>query len=138
MPEEGLAAYNGDYLMPAPARKMVSGEGTEGDTETMEVNAEGIGPSVELVLGNGNGTCHAVVPPNGHDGEAGEPKRGNGKLQPATASLFEWALELERERAKETGRMGRRPATMGETVTASAAVSPCPSMCVVSLAFQTI
>ena len=149
LPEDGLAAYgdDGDDLMMALARKIVSGE--EEDAETvddvfaaaraveasaeellvdegwktheveLEVNgtngngvvtangnghaAKGIGPTVELVLGNGQ-----------HDDDsepqrsllswaelmAEEPskyeKRGQ-KPKPASASLFEWALSFERE-----------------------------------------
>ena len=91
----------------------------------------GGGPTVELVLGNGNaanGAGHAVngvgahveviVDGNGNGRREGaaepqqslsswaeflaeepvEPKRRSRKPKPATASLFEWALELERER----------------------------------------
>ena len=72
----------------------------------------GIGPTVELTPVNGNG--------NGHHDEAEEPqqslfswaefmaeepvkpKRRNGKPQPASMSIFEWAMELEQEREKET------------------------------------
>ena len=82
----------------------------------------GIGPAVELAPangqhanGNGNGNGHAPVPANGHhDDEAEEPqqslfswaefmaepvrpKRKNGKPQPASLSMFEWALEQEKE-----------------------------------------
>ena len=100
LPEDGLAAYgdDGDDLMMALARKIVSGE-EEDETETVEsvfaqardaeasaeeylvdddwklvevepeaVNGNGhheaIGPTVELVLGNGNG--HAAIPANGN------------------------------------------------------------------------
>ena len=157
LPEDGLAAYGdeGDDLMMALARRIVSGDEEEAETvetvfaqardaETeaeellvdegwqtheslprtrygveLEVNgtngngvvtangnghaAKGIGPTVELVLGNGQ-----------HD-EASEPqpsllswaelmaeepskseKRGQ-KPKPASASLFEWALSFERE-----------------------------------------
>ncbi len=92
---------------------------------------DGAGPTVELVLGNGqipaNGNGHAPVPVNrngvnghhslprtGYGDEAGEPqqstfswaeflaepvrpKRRNGKPQPASMSMFEWAMEQERE-----------------------------------------
>ena len=159
LPEDGLATYgdDGDDVMMALARKIVSGDEDEADDETMEEvlaqarNAEseaeeylvddgwkavevelesvetngnghhanghddlfGVGPAVELaptpVNGNGNGV-------NGHhdDSEADEPqqslfswaefmaepvkpKRKNGKPQPASLSMFEWALEQERE-----------------------------------------
>ena len=139
LPEDGLAAFgdDGDDLMMALARKIVSGE-EESDTveevftqaraaesaaeellvddgwkpvkiepEAVEVNGNGAngnghhdatGPTVEAVLGNG------------HHEEAGEPQRmlfswaefmaeepvkrngRSGKPQPASASLFDWAL----------------------------------------------
>ena len=85
----------------------------------------GIGPAVELApdIGRTNGNGHAPVNGNGanghdDDGEADapqqslfswaefmaeepvKPKHGNGKSQPATLSMFEWAME--RERRKET------------------------------------
>ena len=159
LPEDGLAAYgdDGDDLMMALARKIVSGE-EEDETETVEsvfaqardaeasaeeylvdddwkaveiepeaiaVNGnghdDGIGPTVELVLSNGhaNGNGDAAIPANGNgrlDDEATEPQqslfswaefmaeepvkpKGRGrKPQPAAASLFEWALEMEQER----------------------------------------
>ena len=81
------------------------------------------GPTVELVPVNGhaNGNGHAPVPVNGNganghrDDEALEPqqslfswaefmseepvkpKRRNGKPQPASLSMFEWAMEQEAE-----------------------------------------
>ena len=173
LPEDGLAAYgdDGDDLMLALARKIVSGE--EEDAETVEAvfaqaqaaeaaaeeylvddgwkvvesqprashgveppalpsgreavavngnghDAGGIGPSVELVLGNGH---HANA--NGHYDDAAEPQqtlfswaeflaeepvktRGRGrKPQPATASLFDWALSLEKEHEAELVGAGR-------------------------------
>ncbi len=92
----------------------------EVEPETVAVNGNGrhetlpIGPTVELVPTsshntNGNGAN------SHHDGEAPEtqqslfswgefmaeervkPKRRNGKPQPATLSMFEWAMTLERE-----------------------------------------
>ena len=177
LPEDGLAAYgdDGDDLMMALARKIVSGDGEETDDgtvedafaqardaeasaeellvddgwkavevepETVETNGNGhhanghddlfgVGPAVELAPVNGNaanGNGHAPVPVNGnganghHDDESDEPqqslfswaefmaepvkpKRRNGKPQPATKSLFEWGMELERE--KETVGAGR-------------------------------
>ncbi len=168
LPEDGLAAYgdDGDDLMMALARRVVSGDEEDADDETVEevfaqardaeaaaeeflvddgwkavevepetiaVNGNGtnghhanghddlFGPTVELVPAsghtpNGNGA-------NGHHDEAEEPqqslfswaefmaeepvkpKRSNGKPQPATMSMFEWAMELERE--KETVGAGR-------------------------------
>ena len=160
--EGGLAAYgdDGDDLMMALARKIVSGDEEEDETmeevfaqardaeasaeeylvddgwkpvevepEAVEVNgnghhADGIGPTVELVLDTGhyaNGNGHAAVEVNGdgHSDEAPEPQqtlfswaefmaeepvkpKGRGrKPQPAATSLFEWALEMEQEREEE-------------------------------------
>ena len=92
--------------------------------------AVGIGPTVELALGNGhhpNGNGHAPAPVNGngHHDEAPEPQQSlfswaefmaeepvkpkgrKSKPQPATLSMFEWALELEQEREKEAVGAGR-------------------------------
>ena len=175
LPEDGLAAYgdDGEDLMMALARKVVSGDEEDADAETVEAalaqardaevsaeellvddgwklvevepetiaangnganghhEANGIGPTVELVLGNGhaangNGNGHAPVPVNGngrHD-EAQEPqqtlfswaefmtepvkpKGRSRKPQPATLSMFEWALTLEQEREAEPVGAGR-------------------------------
>ena len=98
----------------------------EVEPEAVEVNdnghhANGIGPSVELVLGNGqhgngNGASGNGI---GHHEEAPEPQqslfswaefmaeepvkpKGRGrKPQPATLSMFEWTLSLEQKREKE-------------------------------------
>ena len=98
-------------------------------------DAIGIGPTVELVMGNGryancNWNGHALAPVNGnvHRGEteeasatggsmfswaqfmAEEPTkpRGRGrKPQPAAASLFEWAMSMEQEREEELVGAGR-------------------------------
>ena len=169
LPEDGLAAYgdDGDDLMMALARKIVSGDEEE-DAETMEevfaqardaeasaeeylvddgwkpvevepeavdVNgnghhADGIGPTVELVLdtghyANGNGHAAVEVNGNGHSDEAPEPhqslfswaefmaeepvkpKGRKRKAQPATLSMFEWALTVEQEREEELVGAGR-------------------------------
>ena len=116
----------------------------EVEVEAVAVNgnghhADGIGPAVELALGNGhvpvngangNGNGHAAIPvkrngANGYHEEVDEPqrslfswaefmaeepvkpKRRSRKSQPATASLFEWALSLEQDREKETVGAGR-------------------------------
>ena len=166
LPEDGLAAYgdDGDDMMMALARKIVSGD--EEDTETMEEvfaqarNAEAtaeellvddgwkvveIEPETIAVNGNGNGNGHhdpfdigptvELVPVNGrhangngsnghHDEEPEaqqslfswaefmadepvKPKRRNGKPQPATMSMFEWAVEQEREKEAEPVGAGR-------------------------------
>ena len=170
LPEDGLAAYgdDGDDLMMALARKIVSGDEEDADAESVEevfaqardaettaeellvddgwkvvevepeavaVNgsgtnghhdANGLGPTVEMVLGNG----HAAVPVNGHSAnghrdeaeepqqtlfswaefmaeEPVKPKGRKRKAQPATLSMFDWALELEQEREEETVGAGR-------------------------------
>ena len=154
LPEDGLAAFgdDGDDMMMALARKIVSGDEDEAETveevfaqarnaestaeellvddgwklvevepETVGVNgngtkghhdAIGIGPTVELVpvnghKANGNGNGH-------HDEAEGpqqtlfswaefmaeEPVKSKGrksKPQPASLSMFEWALEQEKE-----------------------------------------
>ena len=81
---------------------------------------DGVGPTVELVLSNGhaNGNGHAAIPANGNgrlDDEADEPQQSlfswaefmaeepvkpkgrGGKTQAPSLSLFEWAVEQERE-----------------------------------------
>ena len=99
-------------------------------------NANGVGPSFELLLGgnghaeavvNGNGKGHAAVPvnDNGHYDEAPEPQQSlfswaefmaeepvkpkgrSRKAKPAPPSLFDWALTLEQEREEETVGAGR-------------------------------
>ncbi len=169
LPEDGLAAYgdDGDDLMMALARKIVSGDEEE-DAETMEEvfaqardaeasaeeylvddgwkpvevepeavagngnghHADGIGPTVKLVLdtghyANGNGHAAVEVNGNGHSDEAPEPqqtlfswaefmaeepvkpKGHSRKAQPATLSMFEWALTVEQEREEELVGAGR-------------------------------
>ena len=147
LPEDGLAAYgdDGDDLMMALARKIVSGDEEEDETveavfaqardaeaaseeflvddgwKVVEVepeaapangnghHADGIGPTVELVLSNGHANG------NGHHEEATEPQQSlfswaefmaeepvkpkgrGGKPQAPSLSLFEWAVEQERE-----------------------------------------
>ena len=110
--EPEIIAVNGNGHAPTP----INGNGTNGH------NAAGIGPTVELVLGNGH---HANVNGNGHDDEAPEPqqtmfswaefmavepvkpKRRKQKPQPATLSMFEWAFSLEEERKAEPVGTGR-------------------------------
>ena len=98
----------------------VNGNGANGHDDLF-----GIGPTVELVEadghGNGNGNGHAPAPANGHANGNGhhdeepepqqslfswaefmaeepvKPKRRNGKAQPASLSMFEWAMEQEKE-----------------------------------------
>ena len=178
LPEDGLAAYgdDGDDMMMALARRIVSGGEEEDEAETMEEvfaqardaeaaseeflvddgwkvveslpraghgvepeaapangnghHADGIGPTVELVLdtghhANGNGHAAVEVNGNGHSDEVPEPQQSlfswaefmaeepvkpkgrTSKPQPAAASLFEWALEMEQEREEELVGAGR-------------------------------
>ncbi len=92
----------------------------EVEPETIVVNGNGhhedvFGPSVELVAGNGHAPANGNGA-NGHHDDAEEPqqslfswaefmaeepvkpKRRNGKPQPASLSMFEWAMEQEREK----------------------------------------
>ncbi len=159
LPEDGLAAYgddgdDGDDLMMALARRIVSGEEAADETETVEevfaqardaeseaeelLVDEGWKPvetESETVEANGNGhhddlfaPMVELAPVNGHapvpvscngnrDGEEApepqqslfswaefmaeapvKPKPRNGKPQPASLSMFEWAMEQEREK----------------------------------------
>ena len=169
LPEDGLAAYgdDGDDMMMALARKIVSGDEEEDETveavfaqardaeaasggvpggrrlgKVVEVepeaapangnghHADGIGPTVELVLDTGhhaNGNGHAAVEVNGdgHSDEVPEPQQSlfswaefmaeepvkpkgrSRKAKPAPPSLFDWALTLEQEREEETVGAGR-------------------------------
>ena len=157
---------DGDDLMLALARKIVNGEEQDDaetvedvfaqardaeataeeylvddgwkapEPEVVEIHANGVGPSFELLLGgnghaeavvNGNGKGHAAVPvnDNGHYDEAPEPQQSlfswaefmveepvkpkgrSRKAKPAPPSLFDWALTLEQEREEETVGAGR-------------------------------
>ena len=94
----------------------------EVEPETVLVNgngnghhADGIGPTVELVPANGhangNGNAHYDEAPEPHQSlfswaefmaeEPVKPKGRKSKPQPATLSMFEWALTVEQEREKE-------------------------------------
>ena len=114
----------------------------EAEPDTFEVNGnghhsngnghrDGIGATVELVLGNGvhanansngaNGHGHHSLSSTGYGDEPApaegqqslfswaeflaeepvKPRGRNGKAKPAAASLFDWALEQEQEREKE-------------------------------------
>ncbi len=91
-----------------PEAVSVNGNGTNGHQD-----ADGIGPSVELVphAGHANGNGHAPVPINGNEAEEGQPSlfscaefmadpptKPTGRRRKAQApalSMFEWALEQE-------------------------------------------
>ena len=108
-----------------PEAVAVNGNGVNGNEHHEAIP---IGPTVELVLGNGhhangdeNGHAPALVNANGngHQHEAPEPQQSlfswtefmaeeplksrarRKKSQPATLSMFEWALTLEQERETE-------------------------------------
>ena len=193
LPEDGLAAYgdDGDDLMMALARKIVSGDEEE-DAETMEevfaqardaesqrrgatwwttagrpvevepeaveVNgnghhADGIGPTVELVLdtghyANGNGTrsrarCNGQRPQRRGPGAAadavllgGVHGRGAGQAQgPQPQGSARHPLDVRVGADRGTGAgggVGRRGTlgrnTQGEVVATSAMASPCTAM----------
>ena len=144
---------DGDDIMMALARKIVNGEGqddaetveavfaqellvdegwkaVEVEPTVVETHrngnghaANGVEPSVELVMGNG----HAAVPVNGnghHDGapetqqslfswaevmakELVKPKARSRKPKGSSPSLFDWALSLEQGREEELIGAGR-------------------------------
>ena len=111
-------------------------EAVEFEAEIVDVNGSGhhvnghevipIGPAVELMPANGNGHILAPVNDNGHREhnadepqqslfswaqflaiEPVKPKRRRRKPQPASISMFEWAMTLEQAREKETVGAGR-------------------------------
>ena len=106
----------------------VNGNGTNGHGDSH--GSDSFGPTVELAPvfghlpgGNGNGSSTVNGNGHGHNNEADEPqrspfswaefmaeetsqpKRRGRKAQPASMSMFEWAVELERQR--ETVGAGR-------------------------------
>ena len=112
----------------------VNGNGHHDANSLPRTGNEGIGPTVELVPvngrhANGNGNDHAPAPVNGngngHHDEAPEPQQSlfswaefmaeepakprgrKQKAQPATLSMFEWAMTLEQEREAEPVGAGR-------------------------------
>ena len=112
-----------------PEMVSVNGNGVNGNGHH---DAIGIGPTVELVPVNGlhaNGNGHAPAPvngngSNGHHDEAPEPQQSlfswaefmaeepvkpkrNRKPQPATLSMFEWAMTQEQQREEEPVGAGR-------------------------------
>ena len=130
LPEDGLAAYgdDGDDLMLALARKIVSGE-EEDDAETVEAvfaqardaedaaeeylvddgwKAVDVEPqAVEVHTNGANGNGHHAS----DNGNAAVPVNGNGRHDetPETQqSLFSWAEFMAEEPVKPKGR-GRKP-----------------------------
>ena len=124
LPEDGLAAYgdDGDDLMMALARRIVSGDEEEDEAETVEqvfAQARDADAASEEYLVDDDWKVVEVEPEavaaevNGPDG-TGEPRqslfswteflaseqgrRRSRKPKPASTSLFEWALSMEEER----------------------------------------
>ena len=131
LPEDGLAAYgdDGDDIMMALARKIVNGE-EQDEAETVEAvfaqarDAEAVGeellvdegwmavevePTVVETHRNGNGRHEEAV--KGQQSlfswaefmaeEPVKPKGRGRKAKSAPPSLFDWALDLEKEREEE-------------------------------------
>ena len=121
LPEDGLAAYgdDGDDLMLALARKIVAGEGDADSVESVFAQAQQVAAEAEGLLVDAGWrapelvTAEAVTAEAGADapepqqslfswaefmaGEGSEP-RHRRRAEAPTLSLFEWALERERER----------------------------------------
>ena len=113
--EEYLVDDGWKAVEPEPEAVAVNGNGN-GHHANGHHDPFGIGPVVELVPANGHHANGNGTSGNGHHDEAGEPqqslfswaefmveepvkpKRRNGKPRPASLSMFEWAMEQERER----------------------------------------
>ena len=122
LPEDGLAAYgdDGDDLMLALARKIVAGEEDADSVESVFAQAQQVAAEAEALLVDADWAAPdlAVVEVdasagNPYDeapglqrtlfswaefmaGELAEPRQ-RGRHEAPTLSLFEWALERERE-----------------------------------------
>ena len=138
LPEDGLAAYgdDGDDLMLALARRIVSGEETEADGETVEEvfaqardaeasaeeflvddgwQAVEVRPEGISVNGNGHNDADAIPPavkPVAVNGllSNGSGSNGHGHQEepvPGQQSLFSWAEFLAEEPARPRGRSGK-------------------------------
>ena len=126
LPEDGLAAYgdDGDDLMLALARKIVAGEEDAGSVESVFAQAQQLAAEAEALLVDDEWASSAPVvvgtamvserAANAVDPEPQrslfswaefladtpqEPPRGRRRHEAPTLSLFEWALEREREAA---------------------------------------
>ena len=126
LPEDGLAAYadDGDDLMLALARKIVAGEEEDDSVESVFAQAQQVAAEAEALLVDAEWAAPEAaaveVGPVGagmderRDGakepqrrlfswaefmaeEPVKPKRRRVEAEPASISLFEWALERERE-----------------------------------------
>ena len=124
--EELLVDDRWKPVEPEPETIAVNGNGANGHHDLF-----GVGPTVELVPANSlshtgyDGNAPVNGSGNGHHEEADEPqrtlfswaefmteepvkpKRRSRKPQPATISMFEWALTLEQEREAEPVGAGR-------------------------------
>ena len=119
LPEDGLAAYGdeGDDLMLALARKIVAGEEDAGSVESVFAQAQQVAAEAEALLVDAEWAAPVpvVVDTIADQDDAPEPQRTlfswaefmaeepakpprrNPRPAPASISLFEWALEQERE-----------------------------------------
>ena len=119
LPEDGLAAYgdDGDDLMLALARKIVAGEEDAGSVESVFAQAQQVAAEAEALLVDGGWAAPepVAVEIDGGRGDAPEPQRSLfswaefmaqespdrpkrcPRHETPTLSLFEWALERERE-----------------------------------------
>ena len=124
LPEDGLAAYGDDDgdacddLMLALARKIVAGEEDAGSVESVFAQAQQVAADAEaLLIDDGwrapepvaveSSVSQGDAPETQRSlfswaefmaGEPAEPKHRSRRPAPASLSLFEWALERERER----------------------------------------
>ena len=134
LPEDGLAAYgdDGDDLMLVLARKIVAGEEDANSVESVFAQAQQVAADAEALLVDegwrGREPVAAGVVGAGVDkddrrddpgepqrtlfswaefmaAEPEEPRRRSRRPEPASISLFEWALE--RERGAEPAGVGR-------------------------------
>ena len=124
LPEDGLAAYgdDGDDLMLALARQIVAGEEDAGSVESVFAQAQQVAAEAEALLVDAE--WHATEPVavevavvTDHRDEPDEPQRslfswaeflagepdeterprGRRRHEAPTLSLFQWALDQERE-----------------------------------------
>ena len=132
LPEDGLAAYgdDGDDLMLALARKIVAGEEDANSVESVFAQAQQVAAEAEALLVDAEWrapepvAAEAVAITVDADdagapqrtlfswaefiaGKQDEPPKRQRRDEAPTLSLFEWALEREREGTGETGRHDR-------------------------------
>ena len=134
LPEDGLAAYgdDGDDLMMALARRVVSGDEEDADDETVEEvfaqardaeaaaeeylvddgwNAVETDPETMAVNGNGHGSdifgpTVELVPAKSHSNGNGHH---DGEADEPQRSLFSWAEFMAEEPVKPKGRKAKAP-----------------------------